>query len=83
MIKAKETGKCIEITVNHFHRSLEPLTVELPDSSTVRTLKRHISRLDFAGQKVCGAGLRLGSRQCAMTGDRGGYGTYLVSLRRV
>ena len=52
VLQAKEQERCIEITVNHFHRSLEPKLVELPDTATVRDLKRHLARLDFNGQKV-------------------------------
>ena len=55
VLQAKEAGKAIEITVNHFHRNLEPKTLEMPDVGTVRDLKRHIARLDFAGNKVCDA----------------------------
>ena len=52
MMQAKEAGKCMEIVVNHFHRTLEPKTVELPDSATVRDLKRHLARIDFNGKAV-------------------------------
>lgn len=55
VLQAKEAGKAIEITVNHFHRNLEPKTVDIPDTGTVRDLKRHIARLEFAGSKVRGA----------------------------
>ena len=53
MMQAKEAGKCMEIMINHFHRTLEPKTVELPDSATVRDLKRHLARIDFNGKAVC------------------------------
>ena len=52
MMQAKEAGKCMEIVVNHFHRTLEPKTVELPDAATVRDLKRHLARIDFNGKAV-------------------------------
>ena len=40
------------VTVIHLHRDQEPRTVELPDFSSVRDLKRHISYEDFNGTSL-------------------------------